>query len=117
MRRTEEWRAKFSLELFRKYCAIKTLYYGAFQSLNPITFVLKIRALESHVFVLDCDKETGIMYGEIKAALNKKGKKIPDNDIWIAAMAKRHDLELVTRDKHFSFVEGIDVVKWCFGRL
>ena len=91
---------------------IGELYYGAFQSTSPITYLFKIRALEAYAFVLDCDKETGVMYGEIKAALNKNGKKIPDNDIWIAAMAKQHDLELITRDKHFSFVEGINVIKW-----
>ncbi len=40
------------------------------------------------------------------------GKRIPDNDIWIAAIAMPFDLIVVTRDKHFSFVDGLAVEKW-----
>ncbi|WP_370362855.1 PIN domain-containing protein [Mucilaginibacter flavidus] len=35
------------------------------------------------------------------AALFKKCKPKPSNDIWIAATVKQHGLILVTRDKHF----------------
>jgi predicted nucleic acid-binding protein len=33
----------------------------------------------------------------IKAALRKKGKPIPENDIWIAAIALRNNLAIVTQ--------------------
>lgn len=36
------------------------------------------------VFFIDSD--TCEHYGAIKAALRKKGKSIPENDIWIVAM-------------------------------
>jgi tRNA(fMet)-specific endonuclease VapC len=39
--------------------------------------------------------------------LLKKGKPIPENDIWIAAVAKQHTLRLFTNDAHFSAIEGI----------
>ncbi|MCP4134020.1 MAG: type II toxin-antitoxin system VapC family toxin [bacterium] len=38
---------------------------------------------------------------------NKKGKPIPTNDIWIAAVAFQHGLKLFTRDKHFKDVPGL----------
>jgi tRNA(fMet)-specific endonuclease VapC len=41
-----------------------------------------------------------------------KGLPIPANDLWIAALALRHSLAVVTRDKHFEAVEGLTVVKW-----
>ena len=46
-------------------------------------------------------------YGNIKAELRKKGKPVPENDIWIAAIAQRYQLTIVTRDKHFKEIESI----------
>lgn len=37
---------------------------------------------------------------------------IPENDIWIAAMAIQYDLVLTTRDAHFSNIENVVVTKW-----
>jgi tRNA(fMet)-specific endonuclease VapC len=36
--------------------------------------------------------------------LKKAGTPIPDNNLWIAALALEHDLTLVTRDKHFQHI-------------
>jgi tRNA(fMet)-specific endonuclease VapC len=33
--------------------------------------------------------------------LKRAGTPVPDNDLWIAAVAIEHDLALVTRDRHF----------------
>jgi predicted nucleic acid-binding protein len=33
--------------------------------------------------------------------LKRAGSPVPDNDLWIAALALQHDLLLVTRDQHF----------------
>jgi tRNA(fMet)-specific endonuclease VapC len=40
------------------------------------------------------------------------GQPIPENDIWIAALARQHELTLVTRDKHFADVESLVVEAW-----
>jgi tRNA(fMet)-specific endonuclease VapC len=55
---------------------------------------------------------TAEFYGEIKAQLSLAGKPIPQNDIWIAAATKEHDLPVATRDRHFSFVSGLTVLQW-----
>jgi predicted nucleic acid-binding protein len=36
----------------------------------------------------------------------------PDNDIWIAAVARQYDLPLVTRDGHFTVVPQLRVLAW-----
>jgi predicted nucleic acid-binding protein len=36
-----------------------------------------------------------------------QGRPIPDNDIWIAAIARQHSLSLITRDAHFREIEGL----------
>ncbi len=40
------------------------------------------------------------------------GSPIPENDIWIAALADQHQLILVTRDKHFNNIETIRIEVW-----
>lgn len=45
-------------------------------------------------------------------SLKRKGKPIPENDVWIAACALQHDLILVTRDGHFEYVEGLRFESW-----
>jgi predicted nucleic acid-binding protein len=40
------------------------------------------------------------------------GSRIPENDLWIAAMAQEHQLPLVTRDQHFSLVTGLKALFW-----
>ena len=51
-------------------------------------------------------------YGRIRAALSKAGTPIPENDIWIAAIAQEHQLPVAARDKHFDAVLGLPVLKW-----
>jgi predicted nucleic acid-binding protein len=35
------------------------------------------------------------------------------DDIWIAAVAIEHDLTLVTRDEHFTDIDGLRRQSWC----
>jgi predicted nucleic acid-binding protein len=51
-------------------------------------------------------------YGQIRAALAKAGTPIPENDIWIAALAKEFQLPLAARDRHFDLIAGLQVLKW-----
>ena len=41
----------------------------------------------------------------------RKGKTIPENDIWIAAIAKQHGLTLISRDGHFKEIDGLSVIE------
>ncbi|HFE66754.1 MAG TPA: PIN domain-containing protein, partial [Chloroflexi bacterium] len=41
-----------------------------------------------------------------------RGRPIPENDIWIAALAIEHELTLVTRDAHFEEIEQLDIEAW-----
>jgi tRNA(fMet)-specific endonuclease VapC len=50
---------------------------------------------------------TAEYYCSILNQLKKSGTPIPTNDIWIAAVAFQHGLQLHTLDKHFSNVEGL----------
>ena len=62
--------------------------------------------------VLNTDSISAQYYGETTAFLFKKGKPIPANDVWIAAVTMQHGLTLVTRDKHFNEIEGLKIANW-----
>lgn len=91
---------------------IGELYYGASFSTQVQKNTENVKKLTSHYQILSIDEETTVMYGNIKALLRKKGKPIPENDIWIAAIAMQFNLSLVTRDKHFTEIEGMLQEAW-----
>lgn len=77
---------------------------------NPTLHTSIIYALKS--VVLACDTDTARHYGYIKDHLRAKGNPIPENDIWIAALAKQYHLTLISRDQHFSVIKEIKVEQW-----
>ena len=98
--------------LFLASPALGELYYGAHKSDRVTENLHRISTfVESHIF-LSCDLETAQWYGIIKNQLRKKGRPIPNNDIWIAAIAMQHGLILVTRDSHFDEVESLRTERW-----
>ena len=41
-----------------------------------------------------------------------QGRPIPENDVWIAALARQHELPIVSRDEHFDDVPGVERLAW-----
>lgn len=62
------------------------------------------------VVLYPVDIVTSDYYSEIINNLKKAGTPVPTNDIWIAAAAFQHGLQLFTKDAHFSFVKGLMLV-------
>ena len=92
--------------------AVGELYYGARKSDKITENLHRVNTfVEEHVF-LSCDLDTAQWYGIIKEQLQRKGRPIPNNDIWIAAIAMQHGLILVTRDSHFNEVESLRTEHW-----
>ena len=56
------------------------------------------------VGVLLPSRETAEQYARLFVQLKRAGTPIPDNDLWIAALALEHDLVLITRDRHFQHI-------------
>lgn len=88
------------------------LFYGAFNSTQVQKNLQKIQSLLDNYPLVKCDMETALEYGRIKCELKKAGKPIPENDIWIAALATQYKLTLVTRDAHFKQVKQLKLNKW-----
>lgn len=88
------------------------MYYGAFNSGKRQTNIDRVDQLRTQVTILDCDDFTAKYYGQIKKGLKDRGTPIPENDIWIAAIAMQYGLTVATRDNHFENIEGLNVEKW-----
>ncbi len=92
--------------------SIGELYIGALRSKSAANEIQKITRLLTFVPVLVCDMATAEHYGRIKHTLWKKGRPIPENDIWIAATALQYGLPLVSNDAHFMEVGGLALEQW-----
>lgn len=99
-------------EVFISSVVLGELYYGARKSARVTENLQKINDLAAKSAILGCDLTTAQWYGEIKNGLRAKGRPIPENDIWIAAIAKQYDLTLFTRDAHFAEVESLETEAW-----
>ena len=88
------------------------LCYGARKSSRPIENLTRVNRLIQDFRVIPCNLETARWYGIIKDNLRQRGRLIPDNDIWIAAIAMQRGLILVTRDSHFNEVESLQTERW-----
>jgi tRNA(fMet)-specific endonuclease VapC len=99
-------------EIFIPVIAVGELYYGAYKSGRRAANLQRVREFAATNAVLVCDAQTALVYGRVKNELRQKGTPIPENDLWIAALALQHGLVLVTRDKHFDAVDGLRVEAW-----
>ena len=64
------------------------------------------------VTVLEIDEETTSHYATIGLELKRSGKPIPANDLWIAALCRQHSQPLISRDRHFDGVRGLERIDW-----
>lgn len=98
--------------LYMSIIALGELYYGAFRSTDVIKGIADTEKLKQNLGIIDVDNETAKIYGRLKQEQNKKGKLIPDNDLWIAATAIRYEFTLVSRDKHFTWIDKLSLEQW-----
>lgn len=89
------------------------LIFGAEKSHHPKKTLRMIDELTSLIPALPMPTDTGKYYGEIRARLQKQGKVIGNNDLWIAAHTLALDLILVTNNvKEFSRIKNLNIENW-----
>lgn len=97
--------------LFLPITVIGELLYGAKNSNRKEQNLPLFRQFISKCEELGINNVVAEEYATIRLALKKLGKPIPEKDIWIAAICRVNELPLMTRDKHFSNIDGLKVVK------
>jgi len=72
----------------------------------------KIRGLIDTLEVLEFDKESALEAARIYSELVREGREIPPIDAMIAGIAVRNGEKIITRDRHFSWIRGLNVEVW-----
>ena len=58
------------------------------------------------------DQAAAEEFGRIQAEQKRKGYPIPPTDAQIAAVARQQNLIVLTDDRHFSFVDNLQIENW-----
>ena len=93
------------------YISYGEIYEGL---LRRVPNDLRIRQFDDFVSIVELivpSVEVARHYAAVRADLRVRGLPIPDNDLWIAATAIVHERVLVSRDSHFTRINGLHVYK------
>jgi tRNA(fMet)-specific endonuclease VapC len=83
------------------------LAYGAMNSRLVEENLARLAEIASTCRLAPVDEQVAREYARVRVALKRKGRPIPENDIWIAATALSLGGEVLTDDTHFREVEGL----------
>ena len=86
--------------------------YGIAGSRHRAAYEAWLGSQLAHFDILAVTDETTITYAAVRVALKRLGRRIPANDVWIAALALQHRLPILTRDQHFDDVPHIERRSW-----
>lgn len=86
--------------------------YGLVRSHYRRSLGLLFDSLVRESIVLQIDETTAHTYAEVRDELREKGRPLPENDVWIAALARQHEEPVVSRDRHFDAVQRLRRVDW-----
>lgn len=86
--------------------------YGVWQSRERKRYEQWLTESLPNYRILEIDEETTIQYASVRAEMKKAGTPIPSNDVWIAALCRQYSLPLLSRDRHFDSVNGLQRIVW-----
>jgi predicted nucleic acid-binding protein len=97
--------------LFTSLFTVGELEKGIHRADHPEDERTQVDSFLDGIAILMPDKETAVAYGKISGDLDTQGQRIPENDMWIAAVALECGLKLATGDAHFERVTDLDILR------
>ncbi len=92
------------------------LCFGACKSRRLEEAQKALREMATMIPILPLTSQVGERYGEIRSELEKSGRPIGNNDIWIAAHALALGVVLVTNNaRAFARIPDLEVENWVAG--
>ena len=89
------------------------LHHGANKSSDRSRSLSYLAEFVQDIPVEDLTASAAEAYGRIRATLQKQGRVIGNNDLWIAAHAMALDVTLATNnEREFLRVTGLSVENW-----
>lgn len=86
--------------------------YGIKRSRHRLEYENWLAQQIERVEILPITQETAVIYAEIRHSLKIAGRPMPSNEVWIAALAREHQLPIASQDRHFDSVAGVIRVEW-----
>ncbi|GMU58268.1 MAG: hypothetical protein AMXMBFR34_00310 [Myxococcaceae bacterium] len=89
------------------------LYFGALRTASPGRWLEAVRVLRQNTACLDFGAEAARHYGELRAHLESRGRRLDDADLRLAAICRAGNHVLVSGNaKHFERVPGLRYENW-----
>lgn len=89
------------------------LYYGALRSAATTRWLAAIQQVEARLTCLGFCERAARRYGELRAHLEREGRRLDDADLRIAAICAANDATLVSgNERHFARVPGLRYENW-----
>ena len=89
------------------------LQYGANKSSQRSRTLSQLAEITQYIPVESITLSAARAYGEIRATLERQGRMIGNNDLWIAAHAMAMNVTLATNnEREFLRVTGLSVENW-----
>ena len=89
------------------------LLCGCHKSIHPAQSLAVLESIIQFVPVMPLPETTAKHYGAVRAELERRGERIGNNDLWIAAHALAAGLILVTNnEREFQRVPGLQIENW-----
>jgi tRNA(fMet)-specific endonuclease VapC len=89
------------------------LFYGAMRSRNPARTLAQQQLFLDQFISLPFDDRSAEFYARIRASLAARGTPIGPNDLLIAAIARAHNLILVTANvREFGRIDELRLENW-----
>ena len=89
------------------------LFFGAMKSQRPDQTLQKQQGFLAAFHSLPFDDKSALLFGKIRADLQRQGQPIGPYDLQIAAIAMANDLTLVTHNtREFSRIDGLRLADW-----
>jgi tRNA(fMet)-specific endonuclease VapC len=68
--------------------------------------------LMSFAEVAEITRAVAGVYADVRVELESRGQRVPDNDLWIAAIAIADDFTLVSHDDVFARIPNLKLEDW-----
>ncbi len=88
------------------------LAQAAHNSTQVAKNISAIRTLIENSYIVSVDVSIAEKYAKVRHELKQAGTPIPENDYWIAATCLILNKPLLTNDKHFDVVSGLETIHW-----
>jgi len=86
--------------------------YGLKRSRHQKALEGLLDQLERESDILPVEADTATIYADVRDQLRRRGTPLPENDVWIAALALQYNQPVVTQDQHFDLVSGLRRIGW-----